>query len=131
MRKYAQRGLEYDSIIEEIEKQRPFNDGSTEARQIRSRSHPLFAIETAVSSLSGLPSPFTNRVSAFAMEFEIEYVVLGSVVDGIHDIDTIREHVFSDVRSLSQDTENEIDAAIDRLTEKQILKRRDDTVRLT
>ena len=31
MRKYAQRGLEYDSIIEEIDKQRPFNDGSTEA----------------------------------------------------------------------------------------------------
>ena len=84
-----------------------------------------------MSSLSGLPSPFTNRVSAFATEFEIEYVVLGSVDDGIHDIDTIRERVFSDVRSLSQDTENEIDAAIDRLTEKQILKRRDDTVRLT
>ena len=131
MRKYAQRGLEYDSIIEEIEKQRPFNDGSTEARQIRSPSHPLFAIETAVSSLSGLPSAFTNRVSAFATEFEIECVVLGSVDDGIHDIDAIRERVFSDVRSLSQDIENEIDAAIDRLTEKQILKRRDDTVRLT
>jgi len=131
MRKYAQRGLEYDSIIEEIDKQRPFNDGSTEARQIRSRSHPLFTIETAVNSLSGLPSVFTNRVSAVATEFEIEYVVLGSVDDGIHDIDTIRERVLSNVRSLSQDTENEIDAAIDRLMEKQILERSDNTVRLT
>ena len=51
--------------------------------------------------------------------------------DGIHDIDTIRERVLSNVRSLSQDTENEIDAAIDRLTEKQILERSDNTVRLT
>jgi len=50
MRMYAQRGLTYEAIIEEIEEQRPFNTSSTEARHIRDRSHPLFAIETAVQS---------------------------------------------------------------------------------
>jgi hypothetical protein len=40
MRKYAQRGLDYESILSEIDEQRPFNTGSTEARHIRDRSHP-------------------------------------------------------------------------------------------
>lgn len=130
MRTYAQRGLEYDSILEEIEEQRPFNTGSTEARQIRDRSHPLFAIEVAVRSLSGLPTTFTNRVSAFATEFEIEYFVLGSVDDGIHDVDDIRKQVLSNVQSLSEDESNEVDAAIERLTQKQILERNSNLVLL-
>lgn len=130
MRKYAQRGLEYDSILEEIEEQRPFNTGSTEARQIRDRSHPLFAVEVAVRSLSGLPRTFTNRVSTFATEFEIEYFVLGSVDDGIHDVDAIREQVLSNVQSLSEDEGNEVYADIERLTRKQILERDGETVLL-
>lgn len=130
MRKYAQRGLKYDSILEEIEEQRPFNAGSTEARQIRDRSHPLFAIEVAVRSLSGLPNTFTNRVSTFGTEFEVEYFVLGSVDDGIHDVDAIREQVLSNVQSLSEDEGNEVDAAIERLTRKRILERNSDTIRL-
>jgi hypothetical protein len=68
MRKYAQRGLDYESILAEIDEQRPFNTGSTEARHIRDRSHPLFTIEIAVNSLSGLPNTFTSRISDFATE---------------------------------------------------------------
>lgn len=131
MRKYAQRGLAYTSILEEIEKQRPFNTESTEARQIRERSHPLFAIEMAVGSLSGLPRTFTNRVSAFATEFEIEYFVLSSVDDGICDVDAIRERVLSNVRALSEDEGDEgdeVDAGIERLVRKRILERDGDTV---
>ncbi|EMA46062.1 hypothetical protein [Halococcus saccharolyticus] len=129
MRRYAQRGLEYDVILNEIEKQRPFNTGSTEARQIRDRSHPLFAIETAVHSLSGLPSTFTNRVSEFATEFEIEHVVLRSVDDGIHDIDAIYRDVLANVRSLSEGDGAEVEAGVDRLSQKRILERDDGTVR--
>lgn len=55
MRTYAQRGLDYESILTEIDEQRPFNTGSTEARHIRNRTHPLFTIMIAVNSLSGLP----------------------------------------------------------------------------
>ena len=72
MRTYAQRGLDYETILAEIDEQRPFNTGSTEARQIRDRSHPLFAIEVAVDSLSGLPNSFTSRVGDLATEFEVE-----------------------------------------------------------
>lgn len=130
MRKYAQRGLEYDSILEEIKEQRPFNTGSTEARQIRNRSHPLFAIEVAVRSLSGLPRTLTNRVSAFGTEFEVEYFVLGSVDEGTHDVDAIREQVLSNVQSLPANEGDEVDAGIERLTRKRILERYSDTIRL-
>lgn len=122
MRTYAQRGLDYDIILQEIEKQRPFNEGLAEARHIRARSHPLFAIEVAVNSLSGLPDTFMERVAAFATEFEIEYTVLGAVDDGISDVETIQDRVLANVRALSADQTTEVDAAIERLVQKQILE---------
>ena len=130
MRQYAQRGLDYESILIEIEEQRPFNTGSTEARHIRDRSHPLFTIEMAVNSLSGLPNTFTSRIADFATEFEVEYTVLGAVDDGIDDVEVIREHVLSNVRMLSDDQKHAVDDAIDRLVDKHILKRDGATVRL-
>lgn len=130
MRIYAQRGLTYESILEEIEKQRPFNTGSTEARHIRERSHPLFAIETAVLSLSGMPPSFTGRIEELATEFEAEYVVLSAVDDGLQTPDRIGERVLSNVQALSTD-DNEVAAtAIDRLIQKQILERDGDVIRL-
>lgn len=129
MRKYAQRGLDYESILAEIDEQRPFNTGSTEAQQIRDRSHPLFAIETSVNSLSGLPNTFTSRIEEFATEFEVEYTVLRAVDDGIDDIDTIRERVLSNVRVLSDNQEDAVADAIDRLGTKQILECDGETVR--
>ena len=65
MRTYAQRGLDYEVILAEIDEQRPFNTGTTEAQQIRDRSHPLFTIEMAVNALSGLPNTFTARITEF------------------------------------------------------------------
>ncbi|MFC7138502.1 hypothetical protein ACFQMA_01470 [Halosimplex aquaticum] len=123
MRTYAQRGLDYEAILTEIDEQRPFNTGPTEARQIRDRSHPLFAIEMAVSSLSGLPDAFTSRIADFATEFEIEYTVLGAVDEGITDVELIRERVRSTVRALSDAQNDAVDDAIDRLVAKQILDR--------
>lgn len=130
MRLYAQRGLEYESILEEIEKQRPFNTGSTEARHIRDRSHPLFAIETAVEMLSGLPASFTERVSEFATEFEAEYFVLGAIDDGRRETSSIRSFVLSNVRSLSDGDERAVTDAITRLVDKQVIERDGDTLRL-
>ena len=109
MRKYAQRGLDYESVLTEIDEQRPFNTGSTEAQQIRDRSHPLFTVEMAVNSLSGLPNTFTSRIEEFATEFEIEYTVLGAVDDGIDTVDAIRERVLANVRALSDDQEDAVD----------------------
>lgn len=123
MRIYAQRGLTYEAIIEEIEEQRPFNTGSTEARQIRNRSHPLFTIETAVESLSGLPASFTTQVSAFTTEFEVEYFVLRAIEDGLHDEEAIQTPVLSNVQALSDENRKAVSEAIDRLLEKQILER--------
>lgn len=130
MRKYAQRGLDYESILTEIDEQRPFNTGSTEAQQIRDRSHPLFTVEMAVNSLSGLPNTFTSRIEAFATEFEIEYTVLGAVDDGIDTVDAIRERVLANVRALSDDQEDAVNDAIDRLVAKKGLKRDGDTIQL-
>ncbi|OYR82181.1 hypothetical protein DJ71_04275 [Halorubrum sp. E3] len=130
MRKYAQRGLDYESILAEIDEQRPFNTGSTEARHIRDRSHPLFTIEIAVNSLSGLPNTFTSRVTDYATEFEVEYTVLGVVDDGLTDIEAIRDHVLSNVRAVSDDQADAVDDAIARLEEKHILEREETTVRL-
>ena len=127
MRTYAQRGLAYEAIIEEIEEQRPFNTGSTEARHIRDRSHPLFAIETAVQSLNGLPKTFTERISTFTTEFEAEYFVLGASEDGLHDDEAIQNYVLSNVRALSDDDQQAVSEAIDRLIEKQILERDSDS----
>lgn len=130
MRKYAQRGLDYERILAEIDKQRPFNTGSTEARHIRDRSHPLFTIEMAVNSLSGLPNSFTTRIEEFATEFEIEYTVLGAVDDGRTDVEEIRNRVRSNVRTISEDQADAVDDAIVRLVEKQILERRGDAVQV-
>lgn len=130
MRKYAQRGLDYELILTEIQGQRPFNTGSTEARQIRDRSHPLFTIEMAVNSLSGLPNTFTSRIAEFATEFEVEYTVLGAVDDGLDDVEAIRERVLSNVRMLSDDQKHAVDDGIDRMVDKHILKRDGATVRL-
>ena len=130
MRIYAQRGLTYDTIIEEIDEQRPFNTGAAEAQQIRDRSHPLFAIETAVQSLSGLPTSFTTRISAFATEFEIEYFVLGAIEDGLQDDEAIQDSVLSNVRELADDDQQAVLEAIDRLIEKLILERDSDSQRL-
>jgi len=130
MRKYAQRGLDYESILTEIDEQRPFNTGTTEAQQIRDRSHPLFTVEMAVNSLSGLPNTFTSRIEAFATEFEIEYTVLGAVDDGIDTVDAIRERVLANVRALSDDQEDAVNDAIDRLVAKEVLKRDGDTIQL-
>jgi cyclophilin family peptidyl-prolyl cis-trans isomerase len=130
MRKYAQRGLDYESILAEIDEQRPFNTGSTEAQQIRDRSHPLFTIEMAVNSLSGLPNTFTSQITEFATEFEVEYTVLGAVDDGIDTVDAIRERVLANVRALSDDQEDAVDDAIDRLVAKEVLKRDGYTIQL-
>ncbi|MFW5900288.1 MAG: hypothetical protein ACOCTH_00745 [Halodesulfurarchaeum sp.] len=130
MRRYAQRGLDFESIVTEIDKQRPFNTGSTEARHIRDRSHPLFTIEVAVKSLSGLPRTLTSRIEEFATEFEVEYTILAAVDDGLTDVESISAHVFSNVTSLSDDQADAVDAAIERLIEKQILEQTGTTVRL-
>jgi hypothetical protein len=130
MRTYAQRGLDYESILTEIDEQRPFNTGSTEAQQIRDRSHPLFTVEMAVNSLSGLPNTFMSRIEEFATAFEIEYTVLGAIDDGIDNVEAIRKRVLANVRALSNDQEDAVDDAIDRLVAKQVLTRDGDTVRL-
>jgi hypothetical protein len=130
MRTYAQRGLDYELILTEIDTQRPFNTGSTEARHIRDRSHPLFTIEMAVDSLSGLPNTFTSRIAEFATEFEVEYTVLSAVDDGLTDIETIRDRVLSNVRALGDDQTEAVDDAIARLVKKQILEREETTVRV-
>jgi hypothetical protein len=130
MRKYAQRGLDYEVILTEIDKQRPFNTGSTEARHIRDRSHPLFSIEMAVNSLSGLPNTFTARIEEFATEFEIEYTVLGAVDAGRTDIEEIRDRVRSNVSTISDGQADAVDDAIARLVEKQILERNGDAVQI-
>lgn len=121
MQMYAQRGLDYDVIVTEIEDQRPFNTGAAEANQIRNRSHPLFAIEVAVTALSGLPQSFIDYVSAVGTEFEVEYTVLGAVESGYTDIETIRDQVLDTVAELSADQVEAVDAAIERLETKQIL----------
>jgi len=128
MRTYAQRGLAYEEILNEIEEQRPFNTGSIEATHIRNQSHPLFTIEVAVQSLSGLPSSFTDRVSEFATEFEVEYGILEAVDEGFRSPRAISERVLSNVRELSVGDEEAVSAGIDRLVEKEILDREGDTV---
>ncbi|WP_330633586.1 hypothetical protein [Halocatena halophila] len=131
MRIYAQRGLTYESIIDEISHQRPFNTGATEATQIHDRSHPLFTIEIAVQSLTGLPQSFVDSVSEFATEFEIEYVILGAVADGLQTPNSIENRVLSTVQSLSADHTGAVSRAIDRLVDKQVLERDSGTVRLS
>jgi len=70
LRMYAQRGLDYGVIVDEIEAQRPFNQGSPEATLIRTRSHPLLAIDIAVDSLAGLPTDFTEQIERIATGLE-------------------------------------------------------------
>jgi alkanesulfonate monooxygenase SsuD/methylene tetrahydromethanopterin reductase-like flavin-dependent oxidoreductase (luciferase family) len=130
MRIYAQRGINYETVLHEIDAQRPFNTGATEAQQIRDRSHPLFAVEMAVSSLSGLPDSFADQIERLATEFQIEYTVLVKIDDGLNDIEAIREQVSSNVRALGSGSTDAINDAINRLCKKQILTRDGGVVRL-
>jgi hypothetical protein len=131
MVQYAQRGLDYARIIEEVELQRPFNTGAVEATQIRERSHPLFAIEVAVDSLSGLPREFVDRVATFATEFEVEYFVLGAVDDRVHEVERIRDRVVEQVKVLSEAETDEVDAGVERLVRKRVLNRENGVVQTT
>jgi len=72
----------------------------------------------AVNSLSGLPNKFTTRITEFATEFEVEYTVLGAVDDGIDNVEVLRDRVLANVRALSDDQEDTVDEAIDRLVRK-------------
>lgn len=130
MRIYAQRGIDYETVISEIDAQRPFNTGPTEAQQIRDRSHPLVALEVAVRSLSGLPKPFVDRIEQRATEIEIEYTILAAVDDGLTSRDEIEKRVFSTVQTLENDNTDAVTAAVDRLESKQILTHDGETVRL-
>jgi len=130
MRIYAQRGIDYETVLDEIEAQRPFNTGATEAQQIRDRSHPLFAVEMAVSSLSGLPDSFVGQIETLATEFQIEYTVLVNIDDGLNDIQVIREQVSSNVRALDSDSDEAINDTINWLCKKQILTRDGEIVQL-
>lgn len=130
MQVFAQRGLDYDTVVAEIERQRPFNEGSTEARQIRDRSHPLFAVENAILRLPGLPSSFTDQVSELATEFEVESVLLDAVDGGTHDLAALEKQTRADVRSLSDDDGDAVERGLDRLVQKEILRRAGQSVRL-
>jgi len=130
MRIYAQKGIDYETVLDEIDTQRPFNTGATEAQQIRDRSHPLFAVEMAVSSLSGLPDSFVGQIETLATEFQIEYTVLVNIDDGLNDLQAIREQVSSNVRALDSDSDDAINDAINRLCKKQILTRDGEIVQL-
>jgi hypothetical protein len=121
MRIYAQRGLDYETILHEIDEQRPFNTGSTEAQQIRDQSHPLIAIDTAVESVSGLPDSFSDQVSAYGTAFEVEYFALGAVDDGVRDVESIRSRVVSNVRELAPDDDDAVEAGLNRLVAKDVL----------
>lgn len=129
MRVLAQGGLDYDVVLEEIERKRPFNTGAMEATHIRDQSHPLFAIDRAVTLLEGLPTTFTAQVTALGTEFEVEYFVLEAVDDEVHEVDRIRERVLTTVQALSTDDTEAVDQGIDRLVEKGILDRTGKTVR--
>jgi hypothetical protein len=128
---YAQRGLDYARIIGEIQTQRPFKTGATEAIHIRNRSHPLFAIELSVERLSGLPREFTERVSEFATECEVEYFVLDAVDNGLCEITEIREWVIGRIQSLSVENIDEVDRGLERLVQKRVLARNREVVQAT
>jgi len=55
----------------------------------------------------------------FAIEFEVEYTVLGAVDDGLTDVEKIRDRVFSNVRALSDYQAGAVDDAIDRLVKNR------------
>jgi hypothetical protein len=129
MRTYAQRGLDYDTILNEIKYQRPFNMGTTEARQLREGSHPLFTIEAAVTSLTGLPQQFTDRITALGTEFEVEHMIVDAIDEGSSDIETIRGRVLADVRALSAEDDEMVDAAVERLVRKRVLDSDDGAIR--
>lgn len=120
---------DYEVSLTQFDEQRPFNTGTTEAKQIRDRSRPLFTIEMAVIVLSRLPNPFTACITAFATGFDTDYTVLGAVDDGIS-VDAIRQPVLANVWALSDGQENAVDDAIGRLVETQILERDGKTVRI-
>lgn len=69
-----------------------------------------------------------DRISEFATEFEVEYVILEAVADGLQTPSTINERVLSNIRALSADDDEAVSAAIDRLVEKQLLERDGDTI---
>ena len=56
--------------------------------------------------------------------------MLGAVDDGVADIEAIRKGVHSNVRALSDDQEDAVDEAIDRLVAKRILQRDGQRIRL-
>lgn len=126
---YAQRGVAYDVVRAEIENQRPFNTGAVEADQIRSGSHPLFAVERAVTSVAGLPQSFEAHVTTCATELEIEQSILRAVESDYRELARIRDRVESNVRSVSDDVGSDVEAGVDRLVEKEILERDGDTLR--
>ncbi|MFB6198834.1 MAG: hypothetical protein ABEI52_11295 [Halobacteriaceae archaeon] len=62
---------------------------------------------------------FTSRIEAVATEFGVAYSILAAIDDGLTDVETIRDRVFSNVNAASDDQANAGDEAIERLIDSR------------
>lgn len=117
----AQMITDWESVITEIQDQRPFNTGQLEADHLNNRSHPLLSIERAVNQLSGLPTNLHETVNAIATECQTERRTLQVIQDGTTNTDALVSEVTTGVEQLSPSDDEAVQDAIQRLVNKDIL----------
>ncbi|WP_266080634.1 hypothetical protein [Haladaptatus caseinilyticus] len=114
-------GLSFEIVRTELEQQLPVNRGTVEARQVLDYAHPLMTLEQTISRFDGLPSTFTDEVGRLADQAFTEREVLVALTDGERPIDDVCREIVDKEQSV--DDTDTVEAAIDRLEEKQIVVR--------
>lgn len=113
--------FDFDTVLDEIENQRPFNTGKHEAQLLRDGAHPLISIEIAILNLTGLPGDFTTQITRLATDCQIEKRVLHLVEDGTKNTNDVITGTEQEIQGITDTDHDRIRDAIHRLKQKTIL----------
>lgn len=113
--------FDFNTVLDEIENQRPFNTGEHEAQLLRDGAHPLLSIEISILNLSGLSRDFTSQITELATDCQIEKRVLHLVEDGTTSINDVITGTVQEIQGITDADHDRVRDAIHRLEQKTVL----------
>ena len=127
----ADRGLDFDVIIEEFLAQLPMNRGQTEWELLTGapKNHPVIAFLRAIISLPmTLPGSFTDQIEREADRVYAEFEVIGELGDQTTVTDLTRALVSRNTVEI--DSRSDVEAVLESLVEKDLVTINGETVSL-
>jgi len=121
------RGIDFEVLAAEIDDQLPLNYGLDEYEWIaqEAKKHPIFQLESTFTSLEGLPDKLVEKVRRLADIVDAERELFYE----LRRRETVETDAFIDEFTAdARATEQQLRDALDRLEEKALIRRDDETV---